>query len=137
MPSLKFSWRSASGRLCEFASVRNPAAQFFASENIFIALKQSLVNSPNRDTGVGGECPQSGKQFSGTNFSALECCPSIFSEADCQCLRVLSRNVPLCLRHRLSNPNREQADGSDVTTANTSAMSNTRTLRHASRGAEN
>ena len=39
---------SATGRLCEFASVRNRAAQFFAFEEIFIALKQSLINSPNR-----------------------------------------------------------------------------------------
>ena len=46
------SQMSTLSRLCEFASVRNPAAQFFASENIFIVLKQSLVNSPNRPEAV-------------------------------------------------------------------------------------
>jgi hypothetical protein len=36
------------GRLCEFADVRNRAAQFFAFKEIFIALKQTFVNRHNR-----------------------------------------------------------------------------------------
>lgn len=35
-------------RLCEFADVRNRAAQFFAFKEIFIALKQTFVNRHNR-----------------------------------------------------------------------------------------